>query len=294
MIRNPNRAFTLIELLVVISIIALLVGIMLPVLSRARTAAQGATCKSLMHQYHLASEGYVVDNKDFAVDIYKFLDYQKGIIKYMSSHDQMDPKIARCPADKSTEDLGRLGEIGNTTNPLYQISKSDGTTYTVKVSIGASENSTSASQQPGNGGSVSQRWIRRSSLVGFDLTRIMLWGDYQNNRGGDPEKLAATVGPGSLAVTGDNTKIGSLVFRHDGNTFNTAFADGHAGAIRTNKKITDDKHDLASGETWGTYPTGTAYGSFAAHKVFYPFAPGPFMGGPLTALGDSGGLEYVK
>ncbi len=61
---NPreNKAFTLIELLVVISIIALLVGILLPALGAARRTAQTVKCASNMRQLGIGFMGYATDN----------------------------------------------------------------------------------------------------------------------------------------------------------------------------------------------------------------------------------------
>jgi prepilin-type N-terminal cleavage/methylation domain-containing protein len=59
-----SRGFTLIELLVVISIIALLVGILLPALGAARKTAMRAKCLSNLHQWAVGANAYGADNDD--------------------------------------------------------------------------------------------------------------------------------------------------------------------------------------------------------------------------------------
>jgi len=54
-------AFTLIELLVVIAIIAILAALLLPTLSRAKSAAEASACKSNLHQVSIALHLYIGD-----------------------------------------------------------------------------------------------------------------------------------------------------------------------------------------------------------------------------------------
>ena len=60
----PIHGFTLVELLVVISIIALLLAILMPSLSKAREQARRVVCLSNLKQLGLAMEMYLEDNRE--------------------------------------------------------------------------------------------------------------------------------------------------------------------------------------------------------------------------------------
>jgi len=99
--RLAKRGFTLIELLVVIAIIAILMSLLLPSLTRAKTAAQHVSCLSNLHQIGLAIHMYAEDFEGYIPrgnNVVWFLVYMPYIPEGGTEGDFRQVRIYRCPS----------------------------------------------------------------------------------------------------------------------------------------------------------------------------------------------------
>lgn len=217
---RTRNGFTLVELLVVIGIIAVLISVLLPSLSKARQQAANVKCLSNLRQLAQSTFAYLAENRG-AYPI-AYWDYDdNGMIDaqwdFITETNSSGAKVQR-PGPL----FGGKGGTAIVLCPLYEPSKTNGDDYT-----GYNYNTSYIGGRYVAGGSDFHPSARAGKIR--NAAHTALFGDggyglYTNRYMRAPFRWQGD--------QSDQTTLaaGAQSFRHRGAT-NVAFADGHADTV---------------------------------------------------------------
>ena len=110
--KSQKQPFTLIELLVVITVIAILVSLLMPALSKTREKALAIACTANLKQMAVGITMYPLDDNGYAIPA----DLQGSIdswINYIAAEHQMPARSFQCPALSQKDGFNPYGGNGD-------------------------------------------------------------------------------------------------------------------------------------------------------------------------------------
>lgn len=284
-VKRASPGFTLIELLVVVSIIALLVGILVPALHGALNSGRAGACAAQLKGQGTGLVTWSVDNQNRVLPSYTMTGTQGGTsvplegwacildkLGYAPGSENQDKNVFYCPSTKEVAGVADGGQTG--TNPEHPL----GFMQWPTLRLGSQMGSTTIPERGFNRILKVSYWMNADNPIGGVATiepgiyfsgsvgygpdgqgNIIKYNSYSNFV--RPSQLIA-LSDGLYAGKQECVRLGvknlRIGYRHGkGDTANVAFADGHVSPVPTDKFPRSKKVSLeaAHADNLGSGPT---------------------------------------